>query len=114
MTKTSEVSVTWLIKFSKEEIMLMRSIIMFTSFKQNAQGQLDFYVPGKKDELVCVNIYKEIKKAFQKNEQWRDEVVDKELEFGTMQKALVIKRLNEFPLSVTDLEIKYDLIEKLK
>lgn len=100
-------------KFTKEEIALMRVTLMLKSPTLNQYWQQDQYVPTKEDEFVALTTFKEFKKSFKKNEKDVEMIEDAELDFGTEAKALLIKRLNEFPMGVMELEIKIPLLEKL-
>ena len=112
--KKEETTVTWKIAFTKEEIGLMRVALMYTSFEPNQHWQASLYYPAKEDELTSMLTFNEFKKSFKENEKWVEEITDCELELWTEQKALLLKRLDEFKFAVWDLENKFAIIEKLK
>ena len=107
--KTPEVSVTWKIKFTKEEMNLIRVVLMFATWVVNEQWMMDPYTPEKDDELTSMLTFKETKKCIK---DWK--VIAGELELWTEQKALIIKRFDTMKLAVWELETKFELLEKLK
>ena len=114
MEKKEKLSVSWEILFKKQEIWLMRWVLLYTSFVPNEHWELASFYPSKEDELVAMNTFKEFKKAFKEGKDGRSLIEDHKLLFWTDQKALIIRRLNDFQLWVADIEVKYDIIEKLK
>lgn len=111
---TEKPSVSWAIAFKKEEIALMRTTLIFESLTPWMGWQPQQFMPAKEDELVALNTFKEFKKSFKKDDKWNEIITDCELEFGTEQKALLIKRVESFKVWVWDLETKYSILEKLK
>jgi len=97
------------IKFTAVEIATMRAVMMLNSNKISEHWQQDFRVVAKEEELTALETFKELGKAI-KNKNY----IDSELSFGTEQKAILIKFLSSYPFPVSELEMKYSLLERLK
>ena len=106
MTKTTPFAT---IKFTAGEIAILRTVMMLKSNNVTQQGQADFRVVPKEEELTALETYKEIGKGIKGNS-----FVDASLAFGTEQKAMLIRFITDYPFSVNELESKYKLLEMLK
>ena len=104
------VSVTGKILFTEREIDTLYKIMLINSLDKKFDGTPDLFCPAKQDQLTAFETVKEIKKGIDVN----GIITEKELEFGTSQKILLLARLDSFSFPTNDLEIKYDLIEKLQ
>jgi len=106
--KTGEVVTT---KFVSGEIGLMLFALRFTSFDINpSTGNFNERRFEKLDELVALETFKELKKAIDE----KGVLADKSLVFGTANKALLIKCIDEIKWGLGDMEFKLSLEEKLK
>lgn len=84
----------------------------FKSLEPNPQTlQPEQRLFSKVDELCALETFRELKKGLDEEKQVSK---DCELAFGTEQKALLLKCMDSIQWSITDIEHKISVSEKLK
>lgn len=111
MANEKKVSISWPIKFTEQEVMLIRMFMNFIDYEKKER------LNAKEKELIALNIWKDLWKLFENSidsatNQSMVKFKTWELSFGTEQKSLIMEYAFDVPVWLLDAKIS--LLEKLK